>query len=183
MEGSQKCWSCGQPVGDGDQACPHCFAPLTDHIAVLKSNQRRTRLLVTLGAVCTTIFGAFVVYGLSGPTQSYELQDRRQIAASPQPIKSRNNSNPRIGLNDPVLNRVGTPPITVTPKKMLSDDEIMEQIIEDSRKGYRGNCACPYDTASNGSRCGKRSAYSRPSGAYVICYKNQISEEMVAKFR
>ncbi|WP_405030749.1 SH3 domain-containing protein [Pleomorphomonas sp. JP5] len=33
-----------------------------------------------------------------------------------------------------------------------------------------GSCDCPYDYARNGSRCGGRSAYSRPGGREPVCY-------------
>lgn len=33
-----------------------------------------------------------------------------------------------------------------------------------------GSCDCPYDYARNGSRCGGRSAYSRPGGREPICF-------------
>ena len=35
---------------------------------------------------------------------------------------------------------------------------------------YSGNCPCPYNTASDGSSCGARSAWSRSGGASPICY-------------
>ena len=37
---------------------------------------------------------------------------------------------------------------------------------------YSGNCACPYDRASDGSLCGARSAWSRSGGASPQCYSN-----------
>lgn len=36
--------------------------------------------------------------------------------------------------------------------------------------GYPGPCPCPYDTASDGSLCGARSAYSRSGGYSPVCY-------------
>ena len=50
------------------------------------------------------------------------------------------------------------------------------KMIAESIANYRGNCPCPYNTASNGSSCGKRSAYSRPGGATPLCYDTDISE-------
>lgn len=38
------------------------------------------------------------------------------------------------------------------------------------RSPYYGTCDCPYDRAKNGSRCGGRSAYSRPGGRSPVCY-------------
>ena len=42
---------------------------------------------------------------------------------------------------------------------------------------YSGNCACPYDRASDGSLCGARSAWSKSGGASPQCYSNQSSYE------
>ena len=39
------------------------------------------------------------------------------------------------------------------------------------RAPMTGKCDCPYDRAKNGSRCGSRSAYSRPGGRSPVCYK------------
>ena len=43
-----------------------------------------------------------------------------------------------------------------------------------SSGSYSGNCRCPYDTASDGSRCGARSAWSRSGGASPKCYVSSI---------
>ena len=41
----------------------------------------------------------------------------------------------------------------------LSDYQVKKLIINDSISSYSGKCPCPYNLASNGSRCGGRSAY------------------------
>src|SRR5712691_5698064 len=49
----------------------------------------------------------------------------------------------------------------------LTDQEISGLIVHRSRQGYYSTgrpCACPDDLARNGTRCGMRSAYSRPGG-------------------
>lgn len=65
----------------------------------------------------------------------------------------------------------------------LSDDEIREILIQRSIASYSGNCPCPYNRASNGSRCGKRSAYSRPGGASPLCYPSDVTDAMVERYR
>lgn len=65
----------------------------------------------------------------------------------------------------------------------LSDDEIREIMIRNSISRYSGSCACPYNSTRNGSRCGKRSAYSKPGGASPLCYKSDISDKAVEKYR
>jgi hypothetical protein len=65
----------------------------------------------------------------------------------------------------------------------LSDEQVKEAIISESIANYSGNCPCPYNHASNGSMCGKRSAWSKPGGYDPICYKNEISQEMVDEWK
>ena len=67
--------------------------------------------------------------------------------------------------------------------KRLSDAEIRKRIIAESIEAYSGNCPCPYNLASNGSRCGRRSAYDREGGDAPLCYPRDVSDEMVAQYR
>ncbi len=67
--------------------------------------------------------------------------------------------------------------------KRVSDAEIKKQIIRDSIDSYPGNCACPYQRASNGSSCGRRSAYSRDNGYAPLCYPHDVTPEMVEAYR
>ena len=60
-------------------------------------------------------------------------------------------------------------------------DAIKEKMILESISRYSGNCPCPYNYASNGSKCGKRSAYSRAGGYSPLCYKSDISDQDAEK--
>ena len=73
--------------------------------------------------------------------------------------------------------------ITALAKSDLSDIEIKKLMIQDSIATYTGNCPCPYNLASNGSSCGRRSAYSRPGGAAPLCYESDISKQMLDSYR
>ena len=64
-----------------------------------------------------------------------------------------------------------------------SDDQIRQLIIEDSIASYPGVCACPFNAARNGSSCGRRSAWSKQGGYAPVCYKKEISSEMVDDWR
>jgi len=64
-----------------------------------------------------------------------------------------------------------------------SDAEIKQQIIKQSIASYSGNCPCPYNTARNGRKCGKRSAYSRPGGASPICYEEDVTPAMIEAYK
>lgn len=82
----------------------------------------------------------------------------------------------------------GVPPVPLEAKgeqdkKQLSDAQIRSILIEESIAAYPGNCPCPYSTARNGSRCGKRSAYSREGGAEPLCYPKDVSDAMVKEYR
>jgi len=67
--------------------------------------------------------------------------------------------------------------------KKLSEAQIKQILIDESIAAYSGNCPCPYHTARNGSRCGRRSAYSRAGGAEPLCYPKDVSAEMVEEYR
>ena len=56
------------------------------------------------------------------------------------------------------------------------------KMIAESIASYKGNCACPYNTAANGSSCGKRSAYSKPGGAEPLCYETDITDAQAAEW-
>ena len=59
-------------------------------------------------------------------------------------------------------------------------DEIIQKIISDSIASYPGKCACPYQRTSNGSRCGKRSAYSKPGGYKPLCFPSDVTEKILS---
>lgn len=65
----------------------------------------------------------------------------------------------------------------------LSDDEIRDIIIQRSIASYSGSCPCPYSRARDGSRCGGRSAYSRPGGASPKCYRDDVSNTEVQRYQ
>ena len=55
-----------------------------------------------------------------------------------------------------------------------SSTKSSQQQIDESIAAYPGSCACPYSRAINGSKCGKRSAWSKPGGAEPLCYESDI---------
>lgn len=64
-----------------------------------------------------------------------------------------------------------------------SVEAIKQKIIKESIESYSGNCPCPYNTARNGSRCGKRSAYNRAGGYAPLCYPEDVSDRMVKEYK
>lgn len=68
-------------------------------------------------------------------------------------------------------------------RSSISDQDVAKMIIYQSISSYPGNCPCPYNRASNGSKCGKRSAYSRGGGYNPICYEKDVTQQMIRDFR
>jgi hypothetical protein len=65
----------------------------------------------------------------------------------------------------------------------MSDADVRQAMIQESIGAYPGNCPCPYNHASNGSRCGKRSAWSRAGGYAPRCYPEDVTDAMVKQYR
>lgn len=64
-----------------------------------------------------------------------------------------------------------------------TDEEVRQLIIQESIASYPGNCPCPYNRVANGSKCGKRSAWSRAGGYAPICYPEDVTPEMIDEWR
>ena len=71
----------------------------------------------------------------------------------------------------------------VSAKASVSDEHIKQAIISESIASYPGTCACPYNSARNGSSCGGRSAWSRGGGYSPICYRSDVTKEMIRQWR
>ena len=54
-----------------------------------------------------------------------------------------------------------------------------EEMIKESIANYPGKCPCPYSIMSNGKKCGKRSAYSKPGGYEPLCYISDIKNNII----
>jgi len=102
-----------------------------------------------------------------------------------------------LGLSSAQINSLLNPTTAPAPQKTqksapkvkkkaatkLSTNKIKEALIQRSHAYYSGNCPCPYNRTSSGRRCGKRSAYSRPGGASPLCYKSDVTDQMVAAYK
>jgi len=73
--------------------------------------------------------------------------------------------------------------LSVAKEEALTDQQIHKILIQKSISSYPGNCPCPYNSAKNGSRCGKRSAYSRAGGYSPLCYDKDITTKMINNYR
>ena len=68
-------------------------------------------------------------------------------------------------------------------KARLMDAQVKQRVIDESIDSYPGNCPCPYNSARNGSRCGRRSAYNRADGYAPLCYASDVSTADVKAWR
>lgn len=74
-------------------------------------------------------------------------------------------------------------PAVTAARSGESDDALIAAIIAQSRAAYPGKCGCPDDVDRAGRSCGRRSAWSRAGGASLICYPQDITPEMLARYR
>ena len=74
-------------------------------------------------------------------------------------------------------------PAFALQQPQLTDQQIRQQIIQQSISSYRGSCPCPYSTARNGSNCGGRSAYSRAGGYQPKCYPKDVSDAEINRYK
>lgn len=74
-------------------------------------------------------------------------------------------------------------PATVRASPALSAAEITKRLITDSIASYPGPCACPYQSARNGSSCGRRAAYVRPGGYSPLCFAKDVTPDMIDEYR
>ena len=65
----------------------------------------------------------------------------------------------------------------------LSNSEIRQLLIQQSIASYPGNCPCPYNLDRAGRRCGARSAYTKPGGKSPLCFPEDVTDEMVKRYR
>ena len=73
--------------------------------------------------------------------------------------------------------------MAIAKSSQLTDDQVKQRIIDDSIASYAGTCACPFNTARNGSSCGRRSAWSKAGGDSPVCYKKEVTKDMVKEWR
>lgn len=65
----------------------------------------------------------------------------------------------------------------------LTDDQIAEILIQESIRNYSGNCPCPYNVMRNGKLCKGHSAWSKPGGEEPLCFRDDVTEEMIGEWR
>lgn len=82
-----------------------------------------------------------------------------------------------------VLTLLTLPGLADARGERMTDDQVRQAMIAESVASYPSVCACPYSAMRNGRACGGRSAYSRPGGHSPLCYPQDITREMVTRWR
>jgi hypothetical protein len=80
------------------------------------------------------------------------------------------------------VDKPAPPEVKRKVETVLTAAAIAAIIVQASRDQYHATgrpCACPDDTARNGSACGGRSAYSRPGGAAPLCNPSDVTAAMI----
>lgn len=70
--------------------------------------------------------------------------------------------------------------------KDASDQQIRRALIASSIESYlltQGNCPCPYLRDAADRHCGKMSAYCKPQGEQPLCFDEDITQEMLQRYR
>jgi hypothetical protein len=65
-------------------------------------------------------------------------------------------------------------------------DKVKEHILNVAVASYGGGCVCPFNKTARDESCNNRSQYDQASKAGTIkpiCYKADITEEMVRSFK
>ena len=78
---------------------------------------------------------------------------------------------------------IGMAAATPTAGQQMTDAQVRRAIVRESIANYPGSCPCPDSVMRNGSRCGGRSAYSRPGGAAPMCYPSDVTAAQIAAYR
>jgi hypothetical protein len=71
-------------------------------------------------------------------------------------------------------------------RALLSDIAVIATVIAASRAAYLAMgkpCGCPDHIAANGSRCGLRSAHTKPGGFKPLCFPTDVSPAIIATWR
>jgi hypothetical protein len=101
-------------------------------------------------------------------------------------VPAPNSSSPTPSAKPDVSDKPARPDNKRKVETLLSTAAIAAIIVQASRDQYHRTgrpCACPDDTARNGSSCGGRSAYSRPGGAEPLCYPTDVTPTMIEQYR
>lgn len=73
--------------------------------------------------------------------------------------------------------------ISIAKSNSLSDDQVSQRIIDDSVASYPGTCACPSIPPGTAARAVAVVHGAKAGGYSPICYKKEVTKEMVKAWR
>jgi hypothetical protein len=82
--------------------------------------------------------------------------------------------------------RAGLLAVLVVPSVALAaddDNRVRDAMIKESIRNFVGHCACPFHFKADGTICGVKSGYDLTNGQMPICYRTDITVEMVEEYR
>ena len=156
---------------------------------------RGRAVLILLGL---TAFGAYSVGRQSAPVSNAPVPAIKSPSALAQPVAfigpaaqapapaPNASSGPTPSTKAGLPDKPAAPDAKRKVETALTAAAIAAIIVQASRDQYHATgrpCACPDDSARNGSACGGRSAYSRPGGAAPLCYPSDVTAEMIESYR
>ncbi len=71
----------------------------------------------------------------------------------------------------------------VVRRSTMTEADVKDAIVKAAAKAHVGPCRCPDDLMSNGRRCGGNSAYERNRGDAPVCSANDVTPDMIDKYR
>ncbi|RZA08883.1 MAG: hypothetical protein EOP11_03475 [Proteobacteria bacterium] len=63
------------------------------------------------------------------------------------------------------------------------DNQIRDAMIKESVRNFVGSCGCPFHYRNDGKLCGVKSAYDLSNGTMPLCYRIDITVEMIEEYR
>ena len=76
-----------------------------------------------------------------------------------------------------------TKPVTNEKVDWSDDNVVRDMILKESVQHFPGVCGCPFHFRGDGVQCGVKSAYDQTNGRTPLCYRTDVTLEMVEQFR
>lgn len=74
--------------------------------------------------------------------------------------------------------------LALTPAFAEEDNSVRDAMIKESiRAQGLGDCPCPFNFRPDGTMCGTKSRYDLSNGRSPLCYRTDITVEMVEAYR
>lgn len=73
---------------------------------------------------------------------------------------------------------------SAAPEEWADDNQVRDAMIKESIHSFvSSSCPCPFHYRPNGELCGTKSTYDQTNGKMPLCYRTDITVEMVEEHR